>query len=198
MKKILLIIISIISLQTVFSQSFMQGAGVGIFINTAPNTDANAAGVLTYSPRVNFFETEDLSVSAGIPLSIGFSGSYSYNYSSYYGAEESNTFKFMFNAPLIINLNVGAGSTHENERRFGFFIGGGFGYHYGSYVKEIRDGDYITYGDSYGSSYGPAGNVGLRFAVGNHQKNIEAKLSYMKAISDSKIAAYGVTALFNF
>jgi len=194
-----LIFVLTISLHSVFSQSFMHGAGVGIFVNTAPNTDASVSGVLTYSPRINFLETEDFSVSAGVPLSIGFSGNYSYNYSSYYGTDESNTLRFMFNAPLIINLNVGAGSTKENERRFGFFAGGGFGYHYGSFAKKVvQADDYISYEDGYGSSYGPAGNIGLRFAVGSHQKSIEARLSYMKAISESKMSAYGVTALFNF
>lgn len=198
MKKISLLLLFSLSLSFGFSQSFMHGAGVGVFIADAPNTDVTAAGVLTYSPRVNFVEAEALSVSIGIPLSIGFSGSYNYNYNSYYGSAESNTIRFMFNAPAIVNLNVGAGSTKDNEKRFGFFVGGGFGYHYGTYTKEYIDGDYISYGEGYTGSFGPAGNVGLRFAVGSHQKNIEARLSYMKAISESKTAVYGIAALFNF
>ncbi|MFT3946471.1 MAG: hypothetical protein QM763_05795 [Agriterribacter sp.] len=198
MKKISLLFLFAVSFMFGFSQSFMHGAGAGVFIESAPNTDANAAFALTYSPRVNFVETEALSVSIGVPLSMGFSGSYNYSYNSYYGSSEANTLRFMFNAPAIINLNVGAGSTKENERRFGFFVGAGFGYHYGTYAKEYMEGDYITYEEKYGGSFGPAGNLGLRFAVGSHQKNIEARLSYMKAISESKTAVYGIAALFNF
>jgi hypothetical protein len=198
MKKIFLIAVFGIALQYGFSQSFMHGAGAGVFLHSEPNTNATAAFVLTYSPRINFLETKELSVSAGIPLSVGFSGSYSYGGSPYFGPNESNTPGFMINAPLIINLNVGAGSTKENEKRFGFFVGGGLGYHYGNDAKEGIDGDYVTYGGYYGSSIGPAGNIGLRLAVGSHQKNIETRFSYMKAISESKIAAYGITALFNF
>ncbi|OJY98008.1 MAG: hypothetical protein BGP13_10120 [Sphingobacteriales bacterium 40-81] len=198
MKKIFLLALFFISFTFGFSQSFMHGAGAGVFVAKASNADANAAFVLTYSPRVNFVETEALSVSIGIPFSVGFSGSYNYDYNSYYGGSETNTLNFMFNAPAIINLNVGAGSTKENEKRFGFFVGGGFGYHYGTYAQKYIDGDYISYEEKYGGSYGPAGNIGLRFAVGSHQKNIEARLSYMKAISESKTAVYGIAALFNF
>jgi len=183
---------------TGYSQSFMQGAGVGIFVADAPLSDVTAGGMLTYSPRFNFMENESLSLSLAVPVSIGFSGSYSVSYSSYYGSSENNTLRLMFNAPLILNLNVGAGSSKENEQRFGFFVGGGFGYHYGSYLKEVKGGDYIEYKEGYGNSYGPAGNIGMRLAVGSHYKSIEARLSYMKAISESKTKLIGIAALFNF
>lgn len=198
MRKTSIVIFFTIAMYAGYSQSFMHGAGVGIFVADAPNTDITAGGMLTYSPRFNFLENESLSLSLGIPLSVGFSGNYNYSYSSYYGSSEENTLKLMFNAPLILNLNVGTGSTKENEKRFGFFAGGGFAYHYGSYVKEIKGGDYTDYVEEYGSSYGPAGNIGVRIAVGSHQKSIEARLSYMKAVSESKTSLFGIAALFNF
>lgn len=198
MKKTFTVIFFTIAMYTGYSQSFMHGAGVGVFVADAPLTDVAVGGMLTYSPRFNFMENESLSLSLGVPMSIGFSGSYSVSYSSYYGSSEENTLRFMFNAPLILNLNVGAGSTKENEQRFGFFVGGGFGYHYGSYAKEVKVDDYVDYEEGYGNSYGPAGNIGARFAVGSHQKTIEARLSYMKAVSESKISLFGVAALFNF
>lgn len=191
MKKISLLAIVCLSFTATFSQSFMHGAGIGIFVDDAVGADAHANGALTYSPRVNFLETETMSLSIGIPLSVGLSA----NYNSGYGGE-SGSLGFMVNTPLIVNINLGCGSTKENESRFGFFTGGGFGYYHGSY--------YYTdtyYGEDMSSSinaYGPAANLGLRFGVGGGTKNIEARLSYMKGIDVSKANIFGIGALFNF
>lgn len=198
MKKIYFLALLCFSLTTGFSQSFMHGVGVSIFVSKAKESDLAAYGGFTYSPRINFVETESLSLSAGIPMSVGTSGSYSYT-SSYGYTSESNTLRFMFNAPLIINLNIGAGSTKENESRFGFFVGGGFGYHYGNFNRIEDDG----YGNSYETdellgTYGPAANAGFRIAVGSNQKNIETRLSYMKGMKNGKPSFFGMAALFNF
>jgi hypothetical protein len=98
----------------------MHGAGISIFVTTVQSTNIAAYGGFTYSPRLNFLETESLSLSAGIPLSMATSGSYSYNSRNGYSSE-SNSLRFMFNAPFIINFKVGADSTKETESRFGFF-----------------------------------------------------------------------------
>ncbi|MEJ0104978.1 MAG: hypothetical protein WDO19_21580 [Bacteroidota bacterium] len=199
MKKILFSVLFFFSVSASFSQSFMHGAGVGIYVSKTPIIDATAAFTLSYSPRFNFLETDALSVSAGIPVNVGISGSYSASYSSYYGTTEENTLRVMLNAPLMVNLNVGAGSSKENESRFGFFVGGGFGFHYGDVGKIVKDDyGYEYYESGYGVSYGPAGNAGVRIAVGSNQKNIEIRLSYMKGIDDNKISVYGVNTLFNF
>ena len=198
MKKMYLSVILCFSLLSGFSQSFMHGVGLSIFVSKVPTSDIAAYGGVTYSPRINFLETESLSVSAGVPLSVGMSGSYSYT-SAYGYDDESNTLRFMFNAPLIINLNVGAGSTKENESRFGFFVGGGFGYHYGDFnVTKTDDYGNMYDADESMSTYGPAANLGFRIAVGSHQKNIETRLSYMKGINERKPSIYGMAALFNF
>lgn len=171
MKKIILVAIISISMHTGFSQRFMHGAGVGVFITRAPYTDAYFSNALIYSPRFNFLETQKLSVSAGIPLSLGFSSGYPNRYDPYTGKQESNPYTFMVNAPLVINLNVGAGSTQKNEKKIVFFVGGGFCYHYGFYTRIVKRGnEVVIYRDGYSSSFGPAGNAGLRFAVGRHQK----------------------------
>src|SRR5258706_9846854 len=125
MRKILFSILFFFSVSVSFSQSFMHGAGVGIYVSKTPIIDATAAFTLSYSPRFNFLETDALSVSAGIPINVGISGSYSASYNSYYGSTEENTLRVMFNAPLMINLNVGGGSLKENENRFCFFFVGG-------------------------------------------------------------------------
>ena len=198
MKKIFCLAIVCFSVTTGFTQSFLHGAGISIFVSKVKGADIAAYGGFTYSPRINFLETESLSLSAGIPLSVGMSGSYSYNSMNGYSSE-SNSLRFMFNAPLIINLNLGAGSTKENESRFGFFVGGGFGYHYGDFnvVKADEYGNMYD-GDAALTTYGPAGNVGIRIAVGSHQKNIETRLSYMKGMNENKPSIFGMAALFNF
>src|SRR5271154_6393611 len=92
-----------------FSQSFMQGAGVAIFVANVNNSDPAVVAGLTYSPRFNFVEMENMSVSVGVPLTAGVS--------AYYNSmdDENSSLSFMVNVPLMINLNVGAGSTKENE-----------------------------------------------------------------------------------
>lgn len=203
----IIVFLSLFSLSLTFcvSQSFMHGAGVGTFVADVPDAGACAGFAFTYSPRVNFVETEALSVSLGIPVSIGFTLSKTHDTFISFGSSYSYTPHFMLNVPAIINLNVGAGSTKENRKRFGFFVGGGFAYHYGGYSQEDKDYYYdnfvfntTRYIEKYSSSFGPSANAGLRFAVGSHRKNIEARLSYMKAISRSINAVYGAAALFNF
>ena len=103
----------------------------------------------------------------------------------------------MANLPLMVNVNLGAGSSKDCEDRFGFFIGGGFDYHFGT--QTVYDDYYEESSSKSGSTYGPAGNIGFRFAVGSHQKNIEARLSYMKGLKENyKADIYGLAALFNF
>ena len=199
MKKCILILSFLLPAGMAFSQTFMHGAGLDIFVTTAKNGNAAAAEGLTYNPRINFIENEDFSVSVGVPLTIGFSGSYSSNYNSYYGSTTDNTLAFMAHIPVIIDFNFGAGSSPDTEQRFGFFIGGGLGYHYGKYNQDIVD----SVGNEYTqqatiNGIGPAGNIGIRIAVGRGSHNIEAKLTFMKSLDNSKANIYGGGAAFNF
>lgn len=182
-----------------YSQSFMHGAGVGIYVDKVEDMDPRASFAFTYSPRFNFVETESMSVSVGIPISVGFSGSYNYNYSNGY-SEETNTLGFMFNAPLMVNLNLAAGSTKGNRKRIGYFVGGGFGYHYSASTDaEYYDenGELVS-SHTEGSATGPAANAGMRIRVGRGGKAVEARLSYFKGITGSKLSLYGMGAAFNF
>lgn len=182
-----------------FSQTFSHGVGVAVFVTTAKGGNAAVAEGVTYSPRINFLEQPDFSLSVGIPLSIGISGSYSSNYNSQYGSSTDNTLGFMANIPLIVNFNFGNGSSPDNDSRFGFYIGGGAGYHYGKYNVDSVDsyyGDYTYQATIKG--FGPAGNVGVRFGVGRGTHNVEARLTYMKSMDNSKANIFGMGALFNF
>jgi hypothetical protein len=198
MKKIILSLVLFFTAGTVFSQTFMHGAGINVMVATVKNSDASVGEGVTYFPRFNFIETEGLSVSAGIPLSIAISvstGYYVYSYSSNYNDASVG---LVVNAPLIINLNMGRGSTLENRDKFGFFIGAGFGYHHGDFIISGTDilGDY-TATESI-NTFGPAANAGLRFGVGKKHQNVEVSFSYMKGTGKFKPSIFGVCCAFNF
>ena len=178
----------------------MHGAGLTLIGSTTAqgsNSDIGLGEGFTYFPRINFVETEKLSVSVGIPLCVGISAVTSYDY---YGYSNSNSIGFILNAPLIINLNMGRGSTKENRKRYGYFVGAGFGYHHDNFLTSSRYNPTTnSYVDRYTSNtYGPATNAGVRIGVGKKHKNIEVRLSYMKGINESKPNVMGLAAAFNF
>ncbi len=196
MKKIILSLVLFFTVGTVFSQTFMHGAGINVIVATAENSDASVGEGLTYFPRFNFIETEGLSVSAGIPLSVALS--FSTGYYGYYSSYYDPSVGLVVNAPLIINLNMGRGSTKENRDKFGFFVGAGFGYHHGDFLTTGTDifGDY-TVTESI-NTFGPAANAGLRFGVGRKHQNVEVNFSYMKGLNDIKPNIFAVGCGFNF
>lgn len=171
------------------AQNFMQGVGINILIQSTSGYSSNPVGAIMYSPRVSFMETETSSLSVGIPMSFGVSGSYnSQNY-------DANSLGLMFDAPLMFDYNYGAGSSKESEDKFGFFAGVGFGYHSNQYIaSDMYGGEY----SATMSGWGPAGNAGVRLGVGHGSHNIEARFSYMKTMDNSKSSVVGIGALFNF
>lgn len=171
------------------AQTFMQGVGINVVLQSASGFTADPVGAIIYSPRVSFMETETSSLSVGIPMSFGVSGHYN---SMDYG---NNSLGLMFDAPLMFDYNYGAGSSKESEDKFGFFAGVGFGYHTNQYI--VSD----DYGEDYSSKmsgWGPAGNIGVRIGVGHKSHNIEARFSYMKTMDNSKSNVIGIGGLFNF
>ena len=196
MKKIFVTAALLFTTGIAFCQTFMHGAGISVLVNVPSNGDITYGEGFTYFPRFNFIETESLSVSAGIPLSIGVSSSVSTSY-SYYGGYYDNgaSIGFVVNAPLIINLNMGRGSTKDNEKKFGYFVGAGFGYHHGDFLVDDYNNGLISKSTN---AFGPAANGGLRFGVGRKHKNIELRFSYMKGLNDDKPSVFGVAGGFNF
>jgi hypothetical protein len=188
MKKIILSAILFLSVSMAFSQTFMHGVGIITFIQSAPGYNTSVTGGFTYSPRINFAETESSSFSVGLPFSLGLSAS-----TNTYGGGTSSA-SVMADVPLVLNFNYGAGSSKDNADRFGFFLGAGFGYHYR--VSAYSDG-YNDYSDKI-SGFGPLGNAGVRIGVGRSGKNVEIKFSYMKTMDISKSNIISIGGLFNF
>lgn len=203
MKKAVFFIALIISVHSASSQSFLHGAGIGFLVSDPPSpyVKTKVFATLHYYPQVAFVETESFSVSAGIPLTVGLTGTYNASFSSRGDSYEENTFLGLIQIPLMVNFNGGAGSSKQNEQRFGYFVGGGFGYH-STGIDELhmtdQFGNDLDTKKYYAKGFGPAANAGIRFAVGSHQKNIEVRFSYMKGLKEFKPSMFGLNAAFNF
>ncbi len=200
MRKIILVLILAIITNVSFSQSFMHGAGITIFGSTTGEGSSSDIGFgegFTYTPRFNFFETDKLSVSVSIPLSVGITASTT-KYDQY--GDQTSAIGFLLNVPVIVGLNMGRGSSKVNRQKFGYFFGAGFGYHHGDVItSEVIDYNNGTFSNSYTSNtFGPAANAGVRMGVGKKYKNIEVRLSYMKGMNEKKPNIFAVACLFNF
>lgn len=192
MKKIVFGLLTILCASAGYSQSFMHGIGINVFVANASGGQSAVNGGISYTPRFNFIEGDDMSVSAGIPFTVGITGSGSYNSRS--GASDGSTLGFVFNAPLIVNLNMGAGSTKDAESRFGYFVGAGYGYHYGVYMAaSAYDGSDVS---TVFNTTGPVANAGVRLGVGSH--SVEVRLQYMKGLNDVKPNIFSAGAAFVF
>ena len=203
MKKIILFAGLFMLTSSIFCQTFMHGVGITVIGSTTgqgSNSDIGFGEGFTYFPRVNFIETESLSVSVGIPLSVGISAKDPETDQLNGNAYLTSSIGFLLNAPLLCNLNMGRGSTRENRKKFGYFVGAGFGYHHGDFITgNIYDPNTNTYRSAYSSNtYGPAANGGVRLGVGKQHKNIEIRLSYMKGLDESKLNIFGLAGAFNF
>ncbi len=201
MRKLFIGSILLLSIHASFAQSFMHGAGITAIGSTTGEGISSDVGLgwgFTYAPRFNFYETKTLSVSVGIPLSVGISAITSTTYSQY-GITEDGSIGFVFNAPLIISLNMGRGSSKGNREKFGYFFGAGFSFYHGDFLTDNYNTNTSTYTNSYSTNtYGPAGNAGVRFGVGRKHRNIEVRLSYMKGINENKPNIFAIAGLFNF
>jgi hypothetical protein len=210
MKKIILIIMLSFTLNSSFSQSFMNGVGVHLMGNTNTIGGSNDIGFgvgVIYSPRFNFLEKEKFSLSVGLPLTLGFTVSAS-NSEDQFSDYQNASIGVILNAPVMLNINMGRGSTKDNKEKFGYFAGAGFGYQYGIFVSDIYDPLRNEYVEDYSTSvFGPAANAGVRFGIGRKSKNLELRLSYMQGLKKADIisayyskrpANFGFAVLFNF
>lgn len=210
MKKYLLSSFLLLALFQTNGQSFMNGVGVHLLgnSNSIGGSDDIGFGVgVIYSPRFNFLEKEKFSVSVGVPLTLGFTVAASTT-SDLYSDYQNASIGLVVNAPVMVNINMGRGSSKENKDKFGYFAGAGFGYQYGIYASDIYNpisNDYIE--DYSTSTFGPAANAGVRFGIGRKSKNLELRLSYMQGLKRADVlpayyskrpSIFGFAVLFNF
>jgi hypothetical protein len=81
----------------------------------------------TYSPKYIFKKKEDSYLSIGIPMTLGFSR-----------LDDSNSVDLklgiMVDIPLIFNYNYQPSLSKKGDNRFGYFAGGGIGFHSNHYT----------------------------------------------------------------
>lgn len=155
--------------------------------------DAAFYGVSWY-PRYILSEGERGSISVGIPLTIGLSGSYN--------SREGGAISFGLDAPIAVDYNFGLGAFAEDDgsSRFGGFVGAGFGY---TTTTSTTEDDYNSTlwnesDISKARSYGPMAHGGIRFGLGENGNQITLKLSYKKGLEKEKYNFFGATFLFGF
>jgi hypothetical protein len=173
----------------------MSALGTAIFIDHDRHTNSTLSGGIIFSPRYNFVERKHFSASVGLPLSFGSvdeDNNDDYYYSDY------GRWRFMFDAPLLIELNIGALSTPDNEQRFGGFLGAGMGYHLGPVTKKYKDSEGIEIFDlTTQSSAGPVVSGGFRLNFGKTPfSRFEIRASYMKSYITQQADIYGIHLLY--
>jgi hypothetical protein len=179
------------------AQHFSHGLGVGIFVEDGNGSYVKASYTFTYSPRISFAETDKTSLSVGIPLNIGFSGADDGIYASNGSYKIEDNLRYTINVPLMLNFNIGAGSSPACQERMGFFVGAGYAYNVGTTDQEVVGTPYHVYETE--SSTGPAANIGLRIGIGyKKRRNIEIRTSYMRGVTSYKPHVLGINCLFNF
>jgi hypothetical protein len=196
MKRLLLFAATCIISVNAFSQSFQHGIGVSVFFDNMVPDKITAISAITYSPRYNFHETQNMSISLGIPLSIGFmddgSGSYDVTTGEQVAGDISG---FSLDVPVMVNLNLGGGSSRMNKGKFGGFIGAGYTYHYASSRDYIKNDIDKSIG---GGSFGPTVNGGMRIGIGDPVANVELRFSYYRGRNRTKLGMFGAGVIFNF
>jgi hypothetical protein len=147
---------------------FSHSAGVAFY-----GTEDYFSFGLMYSPRINFAVLSETSTfSIGTHLGLG--GSYNYSYSSYYGSQ-TNTSVFI-DAPLVVEYNFGNAATRVAYKKFGGFVGGGYGLHAVTHSEDYYYNDY-DYHITNANIRGPLINAGFRFPIG--RASFGVRLSYL-------------------
>ncbi len=194
MKKIALLAILCVASLSSFSQiTIKNGLGLSYLSYKAQDMPNNRFIGFAYSIYFCFLERDNMSVSAGLPVSIGL------RIKNHASAFENDELAVLVNVPVVVNLNIGAGSSDRSKSRFGFFAGGGFGYNYKSGTDDLVDDEETgEYRLEEKKTLGPVGDAGVRIAVGRGGSNIELKGLYMKGITGSKADIIGISTLFSF
>jgi hypothetical protein len=104
-------------------------------INSDYQLRLNQYGIV-YSPRIDLISSSVFSVSVAAPFVLGFSTTGKYSSIDFNGVKKDtiNGIKgtsFLFELPLVVDLNFGLNSAQDESRRaFGFYVGAGYAYTY--------------------------------------------------------------------
>ena len=141
--------------------SFSHAIGMSMFFSTKTITGGYG---INYSPRINFLEMNEMTLSAGTHLSLG----YNKNFSS---SNTGNNHMFCLDIPLMLELNFGQARNPYENVEFGGFFGIGYGY------NNLVDNEYGISNSDHLVSMGTVLNAGLRFFV--YEQAVGFRTSYM-------------------
>ncbi|WP_375561605.1 hypothetical protein ACE193_03375 [Bernardetia sp. OM2101] len=145
--------------------SFSFKAGVGAY---SGGGSAGYAAVL--SPRLNFLSFSEIgTLSVGTHIGLGYSSNSTYN--SRTGAEGQSS--FVFDLPVMLELNLGNSSSPDNESDFGGFVGAGYGF------SKLSNND-LNYGGNSATTSGPVLNAGLSY------RGVGVRFSYLLSTKDAE------------
>jgi hypothetical protein len=184
MKKMLLLILTISSIQFTRAQFIKNDLGASIFYGNSKAANSTIESIVTTSifKGISWYPRYMLTpkVSVGIPVSLGFSAVVS--------NVNGSSFKFGFDAPVAVDYNFGhaaAGTNNDNETTgFGGFVGAGFGY-----TKAFSADDYLV--STPAKSYGPMAHAGVRFSILGGEKTISLRVSFKKGLEKTRYNFFG-------
>ena len=172
----------------VIAQSFMQGLGANISILTAkinnPYESYTFTMVVThfsYFPRYNLTESENSSVSLGVPLGAGIG--------ILNNGGITSGIAWGFDLPVALDYNIGCKSTPENEDNFGGYVGAGFGYMYTGWSTADEK--------SHAATYGPIARTGIRFNSGQGRWHTTVGFFYKLGLESQRYKTYGINVLMD-
>lgn len=195
-KHFFLLIVSVSLFSNVFAQDknesanadsrFMHSVGATISMlfwkDKFSNSYSLAQTSFCYFPRINLMQGDNNSFSIGAPVGIGV-------------GIASNTFgddvglMFSYDLPVVLDYNFGAKSTRSADKKFGGYIGAGFGYYHVSISES-------AFSDFEGSTYGPMGRAGVRFTNDRwNGKGVTIGLFYKKGLEAQKLNTVGFNVL---
>ncbi len=198
MKKILVAALAVCFFTTTQAQFIKSDVGASIFIGSASLTK----GGETVKLQPSFYGVSwyprymvGSSVSIGMPLTLGFSGSFN--------SRTGGAFSFGIDAPIAVDYNFGygaAGGDEESDAGFGGFVGAGFGF---TKTAEATPDNYNTTiwneaDFAATKSYGPMAHFGIRFPVQQGEKSVTLRVSYKKGLEKEKFNYFGGTLLYGF
>ena len=182
LKKFLFFIVFFFFTAGINAQSFMSSyGGTASIIQGKETSDGPYKSVLyqlcgTYFPRYNLSESDNSSISLGMPLSVGIGQ-----------VNNADGVAFSVDVPLMGDYNFGCDAIPESESGLGGYLGAGFGYTCTSASS--------YFGSSNLSSYGLMIHAGVRLIVSQKfSQSMSFGLFYKFGIEQEKFKTIG----FNF
>jgi hypothetical protein len=197
MRKISIIAVLCMASAISYSQKIMHAYGMNLAEISSKKT-VNIPGVpfpitekfslsqamISYFIRYNVLEKNNASLSIGVPVSIGIS-----IVENDAGFTTDRGIGFSYDLPVVMDYNFGCKSTLQNEKKFGGYVGTGFGY-FRANISGSNSSNLTT------STYGPIFRVGFRFRSNAENwkgHGIAVGLYYKKGLETKKISTFGTT-----